>query len=115
MAIFFEIKILIKEIDKDGDGIINRDEFAQVFLSDGSEWTQEEVDDLLLIVDTDGDGAISYEEFVDWSMGNEDELAAEHDLVAIAVQDTKQDWMGPYPTAQTHEDSRFYLFYTLYL
>ena len=50
--------------DKDGDGVINKREFRQGWLSLGLDLTYEEIDDLMNLVDEDRNGQISYDEFI---------------------------------------------------
>ena len=50
--------------DKDGNGVISREELREVMLNLGEKLTEEEVDEMLREADVDGDGQINYEEFV---------------------------------------------------
>ncbi|CAH2080200.1 unnamed protein product [Thlaspi arvense] len=60
-----EVKEMIREVDLDGDGRLNYDEFAKVMMAkDGSQITDDEVKSAIQGGDVDGDGRLNYDEFV---------------------------------------------------
>lgn len=61
------IKTAFVAWDKDGNGIISRNDLTTVLNSLGSFHTNE-IDALITEVDKNGDGEIDYQEFVDWLM-----------------------------------------------
>jgi len=59
-----ELTEAFKIFDKDGNGLISRDELEQVMRSLGERLTTEEVVEMINEADIDGDGQIDYKEFV---------------------------------------------------
>jgi Ca2+-binding EF-hand superfamily protein len=49
-----------KEIDKDGDGVIERDELMSVFNNTSASLGPDEVEKILSIIDTNGSGRIDF-------------------------------------------------------
>ena len=49
--------------DKNGDGLISKDELRQVFLGLGEDVAGEDLEAMFVQADTNGDGKIDYEEF----------------------------------------------------
>ncbi|KAF9343298.1 hypothetical protein BGX34_006951 [Mortierella sp. NVP85] len=63
-----ELKAAFKVFDKDGDGLINGDELADVMKSLGENLSEAEVQKMITEADADGDGRINYAEFVQLMM-----------------------------------------------
>lgn len=59
------LKAYFRDADKDGDGVINKEEFALLMREDG-EFSDDEVNTLFKKVDLDGDGVINFVEFGKW-------------------------------------------------
>ncbi|KAE8745355.1 hypothetical protein FOCC_FOCC007904 [Frankliniella occidentalis] len=70
-----ELRDMVNEVDQDGNGTIEFNEFLQmmskkmkelrhVMTSLGEKLSDEEVDDMIREADLDGDGMVNYEEFV---------------------------------------------------
>ena len=57
------IKDFFREFDKDGNGVIDREEFRAVMKQQGAEVTDKELTQLMKMADIDGNGKIDYEEF----------------------------------------------------
>lgn len=55
-----------KRFDKNGDGVITKEEMHNVFSKVAPDLTNEQVGTLLCMADLNGDGKIQYTEFVDW-------------------------------------------------
>ena len=51
--------------DKDGDGILSKEDIMQGFLESGHEFSDEEFEEMIKEVDRDVDGKIGLEEFVE--------------------------------------------------
>lgn len=68
-----KIRTLFNEIDDDGSGDLDRDEFAQLSKDMGADLTSAELDEAIREIDTDGDGLVDFEEFQSWwlSVGEE--------------------------------------------
>ncbi|MCK5797631.1 MAG: EF-hand domain-containing protein [Deltaproteobacteria bacterium] len=62
-----ELKETFDHFDKDGNGIIDRDEFRQL-MQDGlnAEMAPEELDLGFSLIDKDGNGTIEFDEFSAW-------------------------------------------------
>jgi len=61
-----EISLSFKRFDLDGNGTIDREEFAHVLNAASSTWTVDKIDKLWNDLDANGDNVISLEEFSDW-------------------------------------------------
>ncbi|XP_041365329.1 calmodulin-like [Gigantopelta aegis] len=59
-----DLRRTFKEIDKSGDGFLDRKELGKVLVKCGKKLTDAELDTIVEKVDKDGDGQISYEEFL---------------------------------------------------
>mmetsp|Transcript_103700 Transcript_103700/g.274168 ORF Transcript_103700/g.274168 Transcript_103700/m.274168 type:complete len:618 (-) Transcript_103700:395-2248(-) len=60
-----------KKFDKNGDGLISRDELVMVFKAlAGSKFEDKDVDTLMVAADLNKDGKIQYKEFVSWVMAD---------------------------------------------
>jgi len=55
-----------KKFDLNGDGFIDRKEFATVLTELNKDWTEATAYQMLGAYDTNGDGQLSYQEFFDW-------------------------------------------------
>ena len=55
---------LFKELDKDGNGTLSRDEIKELFKRSKCQYSKEQIDDVINDCDTSGDGVISLEEFM---------------------------------------------------
>jgi len=60
-----QVKKVFRAFDQDGNGTIDRGELA-VLLQKIGDFSEKEVDRLMLTIDRNGNGLIEYEEFVDW-------------------------------------------------
>lgn len=80
-----KIKNTFKAYDANGDGLISRDEMANVLRTIG-DWTDEDLDELFAAADTNSDGSLEYDEFLNWVLGGEaDDVAEVKNLVAGKV------------------------------
>lgn len=59
-----DIRDTFQVFDKDGNGLISAPELWQVMTILGKNFTNKEIDEMILEVDIDGDGQVNYEEFV---------------------------------------------------
>jgi calmodulin len=59
-----DIRETFQVFDKDGNGLISAPELWQVMTILGKNFTNKEIDEMILEVDIDGDGQVNYEEFV---------------------------------------------------
>ena len=50
--------------DKDGNGLISRDELRDVMTQLGEKMSEDDIDEMIEDADKNGDGMINYEEFV---------------------------------------------------
>ena len=58
-----------KKYDKDGSGVIDKDEFRALLASCGKDWRSCDdsvIEKALDVVDKDGSGTVSFTEFLDW-------------------------------------------------
>lgn len=56
---------IFKEMDKDGDGVIAKEELLQVFKKHkGEKFTEIDAENIINIVDTNGSGLIDFTEFL---------------------------------------------------
>ena len=56
---------LFREIDKDGDGVIGKEELIQVFqMHKGKNFSEVEIDKIINLVDTNGSGLIDFTQFL---------------------------------------------------
>ncbi len=61
-----ELRETFDHFDKDSNGAIDRQEFAQIMEALGAEMTAEEIDLGFKIIDTDGNGVIDFDELSSW-------------------------------------------------
>ena len=59
-----DIRDTFQVFDKDGNGLISAPELWQVMTILGKNFTNKEIDEMILEVDIDGDGQVNFEEFV---------------------------------------------------
>ncbi|CAE7913937.1 unnamed protein product [Symbiodinium sp. KB8] len=68
---------LFRQLDRNGDGVIERKELGRVLEAlDPISWTDERIDQLLIEADTNVDGKIQYGEFVRWLFTDGSDQAA---------------------------------------
>ena len=60
------MKRAFKEMDKDGGGLLDREEIRALCKNLGSEPSESELDDMMKNMDSDGSGEVDFEEFVKW-------------------------------------------------
>jgi calcium-dependent protein kinase len=68
-----------KEIDRDGDGVIERDELMTIYNDSNTTLQAEEVERILQIIDTNGSGRIDFTEFL-VAASNEEQLLKKKQL-----------------------------------
>lgn len=61
-----ELREAFEHYDKDGNGVIDPDEFRALCRGLGAGFEDAEIEAGLRAIDTDGNGTIEFEEFVDW-------------------------------------------------
>lgn len=77
-----------REIDKDGDGVIEKDELIEIFNSEDTSLPPTEIEKILKIIDTNGSGRIDFTEFL-VAASNEEQLLKKKQLEnAFAYLDT---------------------------
>ena len=54
---------LFKQLDKNGDGTLSRDEIRELFKMSKCQYSQEDIEEIINAADKNKDGKISYEEF----------------------------------------------------
>ena len=54
---------LFKQLDKNGDGTLSRDEIRELFKMSKCQYSQEQIEEIIKDADKNGDGAISFAEF----------------------------------------------------
>ena len=59
-----EIKEAFKVFDKDGNGVIDKEELRSVMANLGERLTDEEIEQMIKEADLDGDGVVNLEEFM---------------------------------------------------
>ena len=59
-----DVQTAFKQIDRNGDGSIDRNELVSALTSAGNNFTRQEVDAIFDAADIDGNGEIDYEEFI---------------------------------------------------
>jgi len=69
-----QIKAQFKKADKNGDGILSKQELIQLMKTLNPDMSNRELNELMNQVDTSGDGKIQVEEFINWcfQMGTEE-------------------------------------------
>lgn len=61
------VSSVFQHFDRNGDGVIQREELVQVLqLLDGESWTDERIDELVAAADANRDGQIQFDEFLKW-------------------------------------------------
>ncbi len=65
-----EIKREFDYFDEDGSGLLDLDEFRQLFAILAPESSRKEADEGFSAIDEDGSGKIDFQEFVDWWQTN---------------------------------------------
>lgn len=83
-----ELREVFRKIDKNGDGILTRQELLEEYIKQkGSEEAQAEVDKIMSEVDTDNNGSIDYTEFLKASMSSKTLLSSENLRLAFNLFD----------------------------
>lgn len=83
-----ELREVFRKIDKNGDGILTRQELLEEYSKHkGPEEAQAEVDKIMSEVDTDNNGTIDYTEFLKASMNSKTLLSSEHLRIAFNMFD----------------------------
>ena len=59
-----EVINAFRVFDKEGNGLIQKDEQKHIMMTIGDKMTEDEADEMIHEADIDGDGTINYEEFV---------------------------------------------------
>eukprot|EP00927_Polykrikos_kofoidii_P017269 TRINITY_DN17840_c5_g1_i1.p1 TRINITY_DN17840_c5_g1~~TRINITY_DN17840_c5_g1_i1.p1 ORF type:complete len:992 (-),score=226.11 TRINITY_DN17840_c5_g1_i1:53-3028(-) len=74
-SVRFEILDQFNRFDRNGDGVVDRAELAQVLTHlDGQVWTDDRVDHVLQVADVNKDGRIQLDEFIRWIFGGGSEV-----------------------------------------
>lgn len=87
-----EVKLLFKTFDRDNNGSISKDELRRLLQHiDGSQWSPEEVEKLLLGIDSNGDGELQFTEFWAWIAGHgtSNESSMKASLLTHAIAEDK--------------------------
>ena len=63
-----ELRARFTLFDKDGNGLITRDELRDVMTQLGEKMSEDDIDEMIEDADKNGDGMINYEEFVAYMM-----------------------------------------------
>jgi len=88
-----EILDQFQRFDRNGDGVVDRQELAQVLRHlDATVWTDESIDQILKVVDVNCDGHIQFEEFLQWIFGNDKDTGVATralDKIDLALQALK--------------------------
>ncbi len=63
-----ELKQRFKLFDKDGNGLIDREELRDVMQQLGEKLSEEDIEEMIQDADKNGDGMIDYQEFVKYMM-----------------------------------------------
>lgn len=61
-----EIREIFVHFDKNGDGVIQKSEFAKLLEALGAEMSADEIDAGLRALDENQNGLIDFDEFLDW-------------------------------------------------
>lgn len=61
-----ELRETFRHFDKDGNGTIDRDEFAALLKALGADCDAEEIEAGLTVLDTNNSGQIDFDEFAEW-------------------------------------------------
>ena len=64
----YELKQRFKLFDKDGNGLIDREELRDVMQQLGEKLSEEDIEEMIQDADKNGDGLIDYQEFVKYMM-----------------------------------------------
>lgn len=79
-----------RRYDRNGDGVIDKNEMSEVMAALDSSWTPDRVEKLFDGIDIDNDGVVETEEFVQWICGynlQTAEVMVEKPLVMLRLQD----------------------------
>ena len=76
--------IVFENADKDGNGVLDLDEFQSILASDTLKLnlSKDEMDRIMQSADNDGDGQISYQEFI----------PVFKDVLTVIYQEKEEDW-----------------------
>mmetsp|Transcript_74866 Transcript_74866/g.167749 ORF Transcript_74866/g.167749 Transcript_74866/m.167749 type:complete len:369 (-) Transcript_74866:73-1179(-) len=78
------VSSVFQHFDRNGDGVIQREELVQVLqLLDGESWTDERIDELVAAADANRDGQIQFDEFLRWVFGNGDPASSMNPVAAL--------------------------------
>ena len=65
-----ELRARFQMFDRDGNGLIDRDELKLVMQELGEKLSEEDIDEMIEEADTNNDGFIDYEEFAHYMSAN---------------------------------------------
>jgi len=60
------MRSLFRELDKDGNGVIDREELDAVFAEVGKHFTDAQLQEIMQLADRDQTGTLDYEEFIEF-------------------------------------------------